>query len=138
MDTQNWPIVTATEQDRIDEIVEHCRKALADVGFPTRDPKFPFVMHHERMRIRLRNSRIKPRHADVAYLLARWARERSEGFANAYAWQAVTGALLAMSRQTSPAVPVPDCIRSGMATVGSGAEFEGWSKSNLNLLQARR
>lgn len=132
MHDAGWPTVSADEQDEIDRIVAAGRESLAAAGFASRDPKFPFVMHHERYRVRLRSKGLRPRHAHVALLLALWAREREEGFAKAYAWQAISGAVDRL-RQPGGA-DVPEAVRAMIDAVGHGPAFEPWARSNIGLL----
>jgi hypothetical protein len=100
-------------------------KALRAAGFPFPLPSFPYGMHHNfyRAKIRVRGKRI--RHFGVACLLLEWMKTRSEPAD--YAWQCVTGAIKGIiAKEPSLVTKIPDDIRRGMATVEDGYAFLRW------------
>lgn len=120
--------VTAEEALRIETVVKAALASLRAAGIDARPPRFPFSLHHEHYRVRLRRKGYTPRHADVAFLLERWAASRGEGFAESYAWQAVAGAVAHLR----PAVPIPDDVAAGIASVSGGGCFEDWARQARN------
>lgn len=116
--------VTAEEAARIETVVREAQAALRAAGVDVRSPQFPFSLHHEHYRVKLRRRGYSPRHADVSLLLERWADGRGERFAESYAWQAVAGAVARLR----PSVPLPDDVAAGIASVSGEGCFEAWAK----------
>ena len=113
--------VTGDEAATIEALVKSARESLLAAGIEARTPKFPFSLHHELYRGRLRRKDWRPRHADVALMLERWAAQRAS-FAESYAWQAVAGAVAALK----PTAPLPHDIAAGIASVSGEGCFEDW------------
>jgi len=126
MEIVDWRAVTPDEQEVIDDIVRKAAGALRSAGFDAHPPRFPFAMHHDRLRIRLRTNDSKPRHSEVAKLLNRWAAERD--FAEAYAWQAVMGAIQELEAKSGR--QVPEALKAE-AMEGCGGSFEPWAKARI-------
>lgn len=124
-----WRKTDDSERETVDRIVKAARDAMQAAGFDARNPRFPFVMHHEFYRSRLRRKDFRPRHADVALLLNLWAC-RQDSFAEAYAWQAVAGAAASLAGRTGR--ELPEEIKNGcLKACGSFSAFETWAKARL-------
>lgn len=127
-----WKPVSADEQALIEEIVRGARASLHAAGFASRDPRFPFVMHHQHYRGRLRVRGLRPRHADVAFLLGEWA--RTGDFPSSYAWQAVAGAVASMKLAEGKALPGD--VVAGMEHFARPGSFETWAKEHADAARA--
>lgn len=118
--------MTAAETAEIEGVIKSARDALHGAGIPARTPKFPYSLHHELYRVRLRKAGSRLRHAEVAWMLEEWAASR-EDFALSYAWQAVAGAVARLA----PSEKLPDSIKDGIASVSGEGNFEEWAKASL-------
>lgn len=101
--------------------------ALRLAGFPATGICFPYSLHHNFYRAKIRIDGKKAKHFHIAHLLMLWMRERTAP--EDYAWQCVTGAVKEMiSRNPSLVAKIPDDIRTGMASVEDGYAFLKWVK----------
>jgi hypothetical protein len=101
------------------------KKALRDAGFPASKPGFPYAMHHNFYRAKIRLAGKKLKHFDIARLVKAWMDDRDEP--SDYAWQNVTGAVKDMiSRDPTLVSRIPTDIRKGMASVEDGYAFLRW------------
>lgn len=128
MDSQAWRRITPEEQAEIDGIVSRAAATLRAAGFEASGPRFPFAMHHERLRGRLRSGTAKPKHSDVALLLNVWAGERD--FAPAYAWQAVMGAVEELEARAGKTAPAT--LREAAIAACQGETFERWARGKAS------
>jgi hypothetical protein len=104
------------------------KKALRVAGFPFPLPSFPYGMHHNFYRAKIRVDGKKIRHFGVACLLLEWMKTRSEPAD--YAWQCVTGAIKEMiAKDPTLVTKIPQDIRKGMASVEDGYAFLRWVTS---------
>ena len=117
-------------QGLLDTIVEDAEAVLKDSGFPTRSARFPYGMHHDYYRVRLRIGARRLSHAEVAILLNVWSSLRAER--TDYARQALCGAVKSMAA-ADPALlqAVPQSVRKEMSAVEDGAAFEWWARNEL-------
>ena len=99
--------LTQEQVELREAMVKAARDMLLACGLETRDPRFPWAMHHAHYRTRLRLEGRRPRHSEVAALLGEWAAGQPEG---ADIWQAVSGAAAGMGRRD-----LPDGIRERLA-----------------------
>ena len=120
--------ISAEELDRMDDIIHQVMASLPDLGFRTSHSRFPYSLHHQHYRTRLRLHGKRLRHEEVSVLLNRWA-SKQERPTEAYIWQAIAGAILTL-HGSSP-IDLPQHIRSGLETVAHGTLFETWAKSFL-------
>ena len=121
-------VFTVTDEDRqtIETIIKYARDALHAAGYEVRVPRFPFVMHHEFYRIKLRKNNYRPKHADISRLLDEWARSQPD-YAEAYAWQAIEGAMASLGARKGKEMPTE--VENGCARAcGSPMAFESWAK----------
>jgi len=116
--------VTAQEAAEIEAVIGAALASLRGAGIDARPPAFPFSLHHEHFRVKLRRRGYSPRHADVALLLEKWADGRPEGFAYSYAWQAVAGAVAKLK----PTARLPADLAQGIASVSGAGSFLEWAK----------
>lgn len=123
-----WEKIDADTQRRIDDLVLESRTELKAAGFPAFGSRFPFGMHHEFYRVRVRISGRKMLHAETAAVLNRWMGTRSDQVD--YARQAVCGAVKAMlAKKPELAGRIPQSVREAMAAVRDGYDFVAWAKS---------
>ncbi len=123
-----WEKIDADTQRRIDDLVLEFRTELKAAGFPAFGSRFPFGMHHEFYRVRVRIGGRKMLHAETASALNRWMATRSDHAD--YARQAVCGAVKAMlAKRPELAGRIPPHIRTAMAAVRDGYDFLTWAKS---------
>lgn len=123
-----WEKIDADTQRRIDDIVLESRTELKSAGFPAFGSRFPYGMHHEFYRVRIRIGGRKMLHAEAASVLNQWMATRGD-YAD-YARQAVCGAVKAMlAKNPELAGRIPAPIRDAMASVRDGYDFLAWAKS---------
>lgn len=120
--------ISTEELGRMDDIIHQVMASLPDLGFRTSHSRFPYSLHHQHYRTRLRLHGKRLRHEEVSIVLNRWAAEQ-ERPAEAYVWQAIAGAILNL--QGSSPIDLPEHIRLGLETVAHGKLFETWAKSFL-------
>jgi hypothetical protein len=112
----------------MDDFVLESRTELKTAGFPAFGSRFPFGMHHEFYRVRVRIGGRKMLHAEAASVLNRWMVTRTDHAD--YARQAVCGAVKAMlAKNPELAGRIPPSVRAAMALVGDGYDFLTWAKS---------
>ena len=104
------------------------KKVLREAGFPVVGDRFPFAMHHNFYRTRIRIAGRKCRHKDVARLLGDWMQTRSNQ--DDYFWQLVSGAVRdLLSKEPALVGRLPQSVRQGMMTVEDGHLFLRYAKS---------
>ncbi len=104
------------------------KKALRAAGFPYPLPSFPYGMHHNFYRAKIRLNGRKLKHFGVACLLVEWMKTRRDPAD--YAWQCVTGAIKDLiARDPTLVTRIPEDIRKGMSSVEDGYAFLRWAKS---------
>lgn len=122
-----WEKIDADTQRRIDDIVLESRTELKAAGFPAFGSRFPYGMHHEFYRVRVRTGGRKMLHAETASVLNQWMATRGDHAD--YARQAVCGAVKAMlAKHPELAGRIPAPIRDAMAAVRDGYDFLAWAK----------
>ena len=126
-----WDKIDADTQRVIDDLIIETKSDLRSVGFPAKGSRFPFGMHHEFYRIRVRFDGRKALQSEVANMLNAWSATRSDRID--YARQAVCGAVKSMlAVQPELAGRIPPSVRSVMTTVGDGYEFLSWAKAAVS------
>lgn len=104
------------------------KRALRDAGFPVNGDRFPYAMHHNFYRIKIRIVGRKCRHKDLGRLLDMWMSTRDNE--DDLLWQVVSGAVRDMiSREAGLVGRLPQEIRKGMASVDDGYQFLKFAKS---------
>lgn len=104
------------------------KKALREAGFPMRGDRFPYAMHHNFYRTKIRIAGRKCRHKDLSRLLDDWMETRNDE--DDYFWQVVSGAVRDLL-SNGPALVgrLPQAVRQGMMTVEDGHLFLRYAKS---------
>lgn len=122
-----WEKIDSDTQRMIDDLVTECRTDLKAAGFPAFGSRFPYGMHHEFYRVRVRLGKRKLHHAEIAAVLNMWMASRSDKVD--YARQAVCGAIKAMLVKRPELVGrIPASARHAMLAVGEGYDFLDWAK----------
>ncbi len=104
------------------------KRSLREAGFPVLGDRFPFAMHHNFYRTRIRIAGRKCRHKDVARLLGDWMKTRSK--ADDYFWQLVSGAVRdLLAKEPALVGRLPQSVRQGMMSVEDGHLFLRYAKS---------
>lgn len=124
--------ISAKELEQMEDIIHQVMMLLPDLGFRTSHARFPYSLHHEFYRSRLRLHGKRLRHEEIAILLNRWAVEQEKP-ADAYVWQAITGAIRNLQAKNS--ISMPDLIQSGIENVAQGQQFETWARSFLKQIE---
>lgn len=123
-----WEKIDAETQRRIDDLLIEVRAELKAAGFPATGSRFPYAVHHEFYRVRIRILGRKAQHAEIATMLNRWMATRSDKVD--YVRQAVCGSVKSMlAARPELAGRIPSSVRAAMGAVGDGYEFLSWSKS---------
>ena len=123
-----WDKIDADTQRMIDDLIIETKSDLRSAGFPAKGSRFPFGMHHEFYRIRVRFDGRKALQCEVATMLNAWSATRPDRID--YARQAVCGAVKSMlAARPELAGRIPPSVRSAMTAVGDGYEFLSWVKT---------
>lgn len=110
-------------ENRIKEI----SAVLAEAGIKVFPPGFPFGLHHEYYRTRIRKSGRHSRRDEIARALNGWAAERENP--EDYVWQAVCGGLLGhFTRHPDQKSKLPADIALRMETLRWGEDFAEWAR----------
>ena len=125
---ESWEKIDAVTQRIIDDMIIACRADLKAAGFPAMGSRFPFGMHHEFYRVRIRVGRRRAQHAEVATVLNLWMATRADR--TDYGRQALCGAVKSMlASRPELAGRIPPDVRAAMAAVGDGYDFLAFAKS---------
>lgn len=116
-----------TGQERL---VRDICKALQEAGLKVYQPKFPFGMHHEYYRTKLRPRGRHARRSEIAALMEGWASTRENP--DDYIWQGICGGLL-QYLQTAPdhASRIPQDIAGRLEVLRWGDEFHEWAAAEI-------
>lgn len=133
--TPEWIVIDTPSKAAIDEIVYKARHALRDYGFETRTPRFPFAMHHDFYRTKIRVAGRKPRHNEIAMFLSTWSLNSGLVPTHAYIWQAIAGAINSMDPRATKEVPA--WIEENIQEVGRGEQFLQWLRALLIVDQRK-
>lgn len=125
---ENTLKISAEELDYVEGIIHQVMASLPDLGFRASHARFPYSLHHDYYRTRLRIHGRRLRHEEVAIILNQWA-SKQEKPADTYVWQAISGAI--RNLQGREKINLPDYIRQGMESVAHGETFEAWAKAFL-------
>jgi hypothetical protein len=113
-------------RERIKDVIDEARSTMEEAGVSLKNERFPFILHHERMKSALRAGGLRLTHSEIYALLSIWAAERGEP--DDYAWQVVGGALdLLKIRGES----VPEDVRSHVERVYGGRDFLEFCRGRL-------
>ncbi len=111
--------------------LKEIKTALREAGFSRVGGRFPFSMHHNFYRTKIRICGKKSRHKDIRRLLAMWMETRRNP--DDLLWQMVSGAIKDLiKKDPGLVVKLPIEIRRGMATVEDGYSFLRFTK-DLNF-----
>ena len=112
-------------------LVREISASLLDAGVRVFPPSFPFGMHHDHYRTKLRPGGRHSRRSDVASLLGEWSATRESS--DDYVWQAVAGGLLRhFTEAPAHREKLPDEIAGRMEVLRWGDEFFEWAGRNLS------
>ncbi|NTF17592.1 hypothetical protein G6L37_04215 [Agrobacterium rubi] len=126
-----WEKIDAEAQRAIDDLILESRTELKAAGFPARGSRFPFGMHHEFYRVRIRIGRRKSLQSEIANMLNLWMAGRDNRLD--YGRQAVCGAVKSMlATHPELAGRIPGSVRALMSAVGNGYEFLNWAKAAVS------
>jgi hypothetical protein len=104
------------------------KKTLREAGFPVLGDRFPYAMHHNFYRTKIRIAGRKCRHKDLSRLLDDWMQTRDDE--DDYFWQVVSGAVRdLLSNEPALVGRLPQTVRQGMMTVEDGHLFLRYAKS---------
>lgn len=125
---------TMTEEEEVDFHrarflrFKQIKKTLREAGFPVLGDRFPYAMHHNFYRTKIRIAGRKCRHKDLSRLLDDWMETRSDE--EDYFWQVVSGAVRdLLSNEPALVGRLPQVVRQGMVTVEDGHLFLRYAKS---------
>lgn len=125
---------TMTEEEEVDFHrarflrFKQIKKTLREAGFPVLGDRFPYAMHHNFYRTKIRIAGRKCRHKDLSRLLDDWMETRSDE--EDYFWQVVSGAVRdLLSNEPALVGRLPQSVRQGMTTVEDGHLFLRYAKS---------
>ncbi|TLX16858.1 hypothetical protein [Rhizobium sp. MHM7A] len=125
---------TMTEEEEVDFHrarflkFKQIKKTLREAGFPVLGDRFPYAMHHNFYRTKIRIAGRKCRHKDLSRLLDDWMETRSDE--EDYFWQVVSGAVRdLLSNEPALVGRLPQAVRHGMMTVEDGHLFLRYAKS---------
>lgn len=110
------------------EKLKHIKQILREAGFPRLNSRFPFAMHHNFYRVKIRICGKKARHKDIRRLLDLWMLNRN--CEDDLFWQIICGAVKDLIK-TDPGLVVrlPLEVRKGMTSVEDGYAFMRFAKS---------
>ncbi len=107
--------------------IKEISAALAEAGIKVFPPGFPFGLHHEYYRTRIRKFGRHSRRDEIARALSAWASERENP--DDYVWQAVCGGLLShFARHPDQKSKLPVDMALRMETLRWGEEFAEWAR----------
>lgn len=116
------------QMEYLEDVILRTMASLPDLGIKTRHARFPFSLHHEYYKTRLRIHGRRLRHEEVAIMLNKWASEQ-EFPVKAYIWQAITGAIANLYKNEKP--DLHEFVQQGMNSLAHGSTFEAWAKEFL-------
>lgn len=116
------------QMEYLEDTILRTMASLPDIGLRTSHGRFPFSLHHDYYRSRLRIHNRRLRHDEVAIMINKWASEQVSPV-EAYVWQAITGSI--MNLQKKEEFELPEFVQQGMQLVTHGKAFESWAKEFL-------
>lgn len=123
-----WEKIDGDTQRIIDDMIVTAKADLRAAGFPAKGSRFPFGLHHEFYRVRIRLAGRRALQGEIAVMLNAWSAARADRID--YARQALCGSVKSMlASRPELAGRIPSSIRSAMASVGDGYEFLSWAKA---------
>ncbi|MTH94591.1 hypothetical protein E1297_00805 [Roseibium sp. RKSG952] len=120
-------------RERIKDVIDEARSTMEEAGVSLKDARFPFILHHERMKSAFRTGGLRLTHSEIYALLSLWAAERGEP--DDYAWQVVGGALDLLRVRGEV---VPEDVRSHVDRVYGSGDFLEFCRSRLASASERK
>lgn len=129
---QLWEKIDIDIQRAIDDLIVEIKADLRQAGFPAKGSAFPFGLHHDFYRVRIRLGGKKTKHGEVSSILNAWAHTRADKVD--YARQAICGSVKSMlAKRPELAGKIPGSARSVMAAVSDGYDFLRWAKEAVSV-----
>lgn len=113
-------------QEQIRTVIEEARVSIEEHGTSLKDERWPFILHHERMKSALRTGGTRLTHSEIYILLSQWAAERDSP--HDYAWQVVGGALDWLK---IPSNDLPDAVRSSIDAIYGDGDFLAFCRQKI-------
>ena len=129
--TQARHLVFASPMTARELLVRDISSRILDAGIRVFPPSFPFGMHHDYYRTKLRIEGRHARRSHVASALAEWAATRENG--DDYVWQGVCGGLLRhFSDAPAHRERLPADIAARMEILEWGKVFSDWASLRIS------
>lgn len=125
-----WTPINKADQEMIDQIISLARNELRGSGFDLPYSRFPFALHHEFFKTKLKLNGKRLKHKDVAILLSAWLQKFDDDKrARLYAWQSVAGAIRKLDSKGTK--QLSDKLVQGLTPIRNGDAFFKWAKSQI-------
>ena len=124
-------LVFASPLSHRETMVREISAGLLEAGIRVFPPAFPFGMHHDHYRTKLRPNGRHIRRGDVAALLDLWSRTRENP--DDYVWQAVCGGLLPhFADAPAHREKLTAEVAGRMEVLGWGSDFLEWASDEIS------
>jgi hypothetical protein len=124
-------LVFAAPMSHRELLVREISSQLLDAGIRAYPPEFPYGVHHEYYRTRLRHGGRHSKLSDIARALESWAATREND--DDYVWQAVCGFLLSyFSERPEHRERLPSEIGGRIGILRWGEDFLEYSRSAIS------